>query len=413
MEISLLCYGAPGEHKRPTMTFKKNQVKLMYNRRCELFLSKDAVLKWLESPCVYHLKRDELFELDSESFEFFKRCAAESGCSVRDGALIDYCLEKGLVTEGRTSIRRPPLVKSPSPSLRYLELQITNACNLRCKHCYIGEEIPRELPVQGIRSALREFEEMQGLRVLVTGGEPLLHTNFGEVNDMLPDFSVRKVLFTNALLIKKDILKSLNVEEIRVSIDGLEIAHDALRGAGTFARSMDAVRRALDAGFEVSVATMVHSGNLGDFDDMERLFRSLGIKDWTVDVPSAAGRLKDNREFLLNPEQGGKYLAYGYGSGMHMSARGYACGLHLMAVLADGKTAKCAFYADQAVGTVGQGLRAAWQRVKPARLEELMCACEYIDICRGGCRYRAEIADGKKGRDPYRCALYSIFNKAA
>jgi len=32
---------------------------------------------------------------------------------------------------------------------------------------------------------------------------------------------------------------------------------------------------------------MIHPGNRGDFDAMERLFKSLGVKDWTVDVPCA------------------------------------------------------------------------------------------------------------------------------
>ena len=374
-------------------------------------LARQASLKWLETPSVYQLAKDELYELDEDSFRFLSSCAAEGGCDNRDSAFIDYCLDEGLLTREQVTVTRPPLKPSPDPSLRYLELQLTSKCNLRCRHCYLGDVSERELSMVQVRSVLREFEEMQGLRVLLTGGEPLLHTRFDEINEMLPDLSLRKVLFTNGVLLKKDLLNRLKVHEIQVSIDGMKSAHDALRGSGTYDLVLNTLRRTLDAGFEISVSTMAYPGNLGDFDAMEELFRSLGVKDWTVDVPCADGRLKDNRELTLTPETGGKYLGYGYGGGMHSTGKGYACGLHLMAVLHDGTAAKCTFYGDRAVGSLSEGLRTCWERVKPVRLGSLDCSCEYLEACRGGCRYRAEQVDRATGRDLYRCSLYGVLDK--
>ena len=373
------------------------------------FLSHEAALKWLEIPSVYHIRNDELYELDMDSFEVLKKCS-ESGCSSQDKDFIDYCLKEGMLTTDMVNAERPPLIKSPEPSLRYLELQITNKCNLRCRHCYIVNGGTDELSVKQIKETLKEFEQMQGLRVLITGGEPLLHSKFEEVNEMMPQFSVRKVLFTNGLLLEERI-KKLNVEEIQVSIDGLEDAHDSLRGKGTFKAAMKAVNLSLDYGFHVSIATMVHPGNLDDFEEMERLFKDMGIREWTVDVPCITGRLKENREFQIRPEEGGKYLRYGYGGGIHTSASGFACGLHLMAVMADGKVAKCTFYSDNPAGRVEEGLRTCWQRIKPIRLDELECDCEYIESCRGGCRYRAQLFGNPLGKDFDRCALYGIIKK--
>jgi radical SAM protein with 4Fe4S-binding SPASM domain len=374
-------------------------------------LARQAVLKWLEAPSVYQIAKDELYELDEQSFRFLRACASAGGCDDKDSAFVDYCLDEGLLTRERVTVARPPLKPSPDPSLRYLELQLTGKCNLRCKHCYLGDAGDRELSVAEVRSVLKEFEEMQGLRVLLTGGEPLLHSRFDEINEMLPDLYLRKVLFTNGVLLKKDLLKRLKVHEIQVSIDGMQSAHDALRGSGTYDLALSALRRGLDAGFEVSVSTMVFPGNLGDFDAMEHLFRSLGVKDWTVDVPCAEGRLRDNREFVVAPEIGGKYLGYGYGGGMHATDRGYACGLHLMALLCDGRAAKCAFYGNRSVGSLNEGLRTCWERIRPIRLESLDCKCEYLEACRGGCRYRAEQMDRATGRDLYRCSLYGVIDK--
>jgi radical SAM protein with 4Fe4S-binding SPASM domain len=261
-----------------------------------------------------------------------------------------------------------------------------------------------------IRDVLSEFEDMQGLRVMITGGEPLLHRSFEAINEVLPEYSIRKALFTNGMLLRKETLKLLKVDEIQISIDGLEAAHEALRGNGTFRRALEAVKNSLDAGFNVSISTMVHRGNLRDFDEMEHMFKHMGIKEWTVDVPCIAGRLKENAEFWVDPEEGGKYLGYGYGGGLHATGPGYACGLHLMSVMANGNIAKCTFYGDRTVGAVDQGLRSSWHRIQPVRLKELACDCEFIEACRGGCRYRAELIDGPRGRDLYRCALYGIIN---
>ncbi len=376
------------------------------------FLTRDAVIKWLETPSIYHIEKDDLYELDNESFEFLQNCASENGCNVESASdrseFIDYCLKEGILTKDKVSVKHPPLIKSPYPSLRYLELQITNKCNLKCKHCYISNKSFSELSINQIRVILKEFEEIQGLKVLITGGEPLIHSRFKEINEMLPEFSVRKVLFTNGLLLNRKALKSLNIDEIQISIDGLKDAHDSLRGKGTFGLSIGSVKRAIDCGFEVSISTMVHPKNVGDFDEMDKLFKDIGIKDWTVDVPCITGRLKDYTEFQISPEQSGKYLRYGYGKGLHDGTSGFACGIHLMAIIADGRVSKCTFYSDSPVGRVEDSLRECWQRIKPIRLDELKCDCKHIESCRGGCRYRARLLGDPFGKDLYKCNFYDI-----
>ena len=104
------------------------------------FLSKKSVLKWLEVPSVYQTETDELYELDDTSFDFLQKCASGDGGHSADKEFIDYCMIERLLTTQKISMKRPPLLKSPVPSLRYLELQITDRCNLRCKHCYIGDK---------------------------------------------------------------------------------------------------------------------------------------------------------------------------------------------------------------------------------------------------------------------------------
>jgi radical SAM protein with 4Fe4S-binding SPASM domain len=376
-----------------------------------LYLSGRCALKLLEEPAVYHIENDELYSLDEEGFRFLRACAHGGGADAPETAFTQYCLEEGILGTEEASRIQAPVEQAPVPSLRYLELQITRRCNLRCRHCYLGPASSEELSVEEVEGVLREFERLQGLRVLITGGEPLMHGDFQRINRLLPRFALRKILFTNGLLLDEAVLSALNVEEIQLSIDGIGMVHDSLRGPGTYRRAMDAVRRALEAGFAVSVSTMVHPGNLRQFEDMERMFRKLGIRDWSVDIPCKEGYLKDHPEFHLLPEEGGRYLRYGFGEGLHGGGGGYACGAHLMSVMADGGCAKCAFYSDHSEGHVREGLARCWERIRHLRLEDLECDCDMVEACRGGCRFRAELLGSERGRDFYRCAAYGKIKK--
>jgi radical SAM protein with 4Fe4S-binding SPASM domain len=368
------------------------------------YLAENATLKWLESPCIYNTRSDELYEVDEGGFNFLKECAHENGCSKGDTEFIDFCIKEGLLNGQSSGEKGIPVRQSPVPSLRYLELQITDRCNLNCKHCYIGKCECREMPFETLRAVMKEFESMQGLRLLITGGEPLLHSQFERINAILPDYELRKVLFTNGLLLTRDVLKWLSVDEVQVSIDGLETAHDLIRGRGTYGRAMQAIRLALDSGFDVSVSTMIHSGNLDDFEEMEEAFRDMGIRDWTVDVPCLTGNLRENSVLLPPADVAGKYLAYGFGNGLHGGGEGYVCGLHLMSVMPDGNAAKCAFYVDDPVGNIRDGLESCWERIEHMKLEDTECDCSHIDVCRGGCRFRASITGSPVSKDLYRCA---------
>lgn len=388
------------------------------------YLSEDAVLKWLEGYFLYNTKKDELYELDEESFDFLKDCINGKSCSntsqspqkisrfFEEPEFVRYCINEGILSASPRKKGHPPIIRSPIPSLRYLELQITNRCNLLCKHCYIEDRDHVELSINNIVAVLKEFEEMQGLRVMITGGEPLLHTGFQELNEILQLFSVRKVLLTNGLLINKRLIKRLNFQEVQISIDGIDVSHDVIRGKGTFKRAMESIRLLKESGIDVSVATVVHRGNLGDLERLGDLLSSMKIKTWTVDIPCIVGRLRSNEDFALSPDEGGKYLRHGFGDDLHSSSPGFGCGAHLMAVTARGEIAKCTFYSNRKVGTIKEGLRNCWEKIRPVRLEELECDCDFLEVCRGGCRYRAELLTGNpSGKDLYRCSFYQNMEK--
>jgi radical SAM protein with 4Fe4S-binding SPASM domain len=254
-----------------------------------------------------------------------------------------------------------------------------------------------------MNTILEEFEEIQGLRLLLSGGEPLLHPQFWRVNDLLRNYDFRSVLLSNGTLITKNVANRLQVHEVQVSLDGMKEGHESLRGRGTFRKALTAIDDLQEASIQVSVATMIHKDNLKEFDSLAGLLQSKGIKEWNVDVPCIEGRLKENKNFCPSPAEAGPLLNYGFGGGMHASKENYCCGAHLCGIMPDGNVAKCGLFTQDPVGSIDEGLKVCWERIPRIRLKELACNCSVIEECRGGCRYRAKLQGDILGPDLFQC----------
>lgn len=247
-------------------------------------------LRRLENPCLYDRRQDELYELNEEGLAALANCRVQ--ISLAKAGLTpefqEFCLAEGLLELSPDPRPRPlALGPGPVPSLRYLELQITWRCNLACAHCYLGPARGVDLPVERVAALAREFEALGGLRLLISGGEPLLHPQWEQVNAALLALPVRRVLLSNGLLLSDQILANLAVEEVQISLDGLAAGHQALRGPRSFDKTVAAARRVRAAGLDLSIATMVHPGNLGEMEGLAELVGSLGAREWGIDAPSA------------------------------------------------------------------------------------------------------------------------------
>src|SRR5262245_41400777 len=72
--------------------------------------------------------------------------------------------------------------KVPYGRFRNVYLYITEACQLRCKHCYMGGRLERALkmPFDTITQTLTTWRQMGGSKLTILGGEPTLHPHFGD-----------------------------------------------------------------------------------------------------------------------------------------------------------------------------------------------------------------------------------------
>ncbi len=372
----------------------------------QVYLSPDASLKRLEAPYVYQRATDDLSEVSEEAFGFLQDCVRGASVAQADAEFLARCLSEGLLERHpETAYRRQGVAVSDVPSLRYLLVHLTSRCNLSCAHCYCGEAGSDDLSVFRFRRMLEEFESGGGLRLILSGGEPLLHPFFWQLNDMLPGYDVRVVLSTNGTLLDRRSVARLNAHEVQVSLDGLQTSHDTVRGRGSFGRALAGLRVAREAGLQVSVASTVTSFNLNDFRELAMLVADLDVWQWTIDVPASAGRCVDHAELLAPLDEAVAMLDYAIPAGIHGDNEGHLCGAHMATVLPDGSVAKCGLLSDVRGGTLDDGLHAAWMALPHLGVDSLgePCrSCAFVATCRGGCRYRAGgLHSG--GPDPVQC----------
>ncbi len=376
-------------------------------------LSAGYILRELESPVVYDIIKDELYELDDEAFQFLKKCNGMNPfpdllVNGKSDENIGLMLDEGIIRiTGRNEIKKIKAPRSPIPSLRYLLLNITNICNLACKHCYLHDPGKLEIDPDIFEKAVSQFEEMGGLKLMISGGEPLMHSEFWELMEILPSYELRVVVLSNGTLIDRITAKKLSgyVHEVQVSIDGIR-SHDLLRGKGSYDRSMRGVSNLGESGIPVSIATMVHKFNTDEFDEMEKLFSKKGVTSWSVDVPCIVGTLAENRDFVVDLKEAANFLKYGFGAGAHESTGDYTCGSHLCSVAPDGSVSKCGFFENEPAGDIND-IGSAWDNICKSylwRIDELECKnCAVLHDCKGGCRFRARQYKGILAPDPLMC----------
>lgn len=115
------------------------------------------------------------------------------------------------------------------PSLRYLLLETTRRCNLRCVQCAASEENnfgnyeSGDLPIEAFNQLLPMLQTLRPQVQLNGHGETLLHPNFIEMLEKLIGIGCRVKFQTNGMLLTPDKVEKI----IRPGVEGIVISIDA------------------------------------------------------------------------------------------------------------------------------------------------------------------------------------------
>jgi radical SAM protein len=182
--------------------------------------------------------------------------------------------------------------------------EVTQSCDLACKHCRAAAQPmahPDELTTAEGKALIDQIAAMHVPIFVFTGGDPLKRKDVFELIRYAAEQGVMVALTPSAtpLLTREAIfkLKEAGLVRLGISLDGStpEI-HDAFRGLpGAWARTIQAIEWANEAGIPIQVHSTISRHNAHDLDNLCALFEKLAIVMWNVFflVPVGRGQLAD------------------------------------------------------------------------------------------------------------------------
>lgn len=316
--------------------------------------------------------------------------------------------------------------------------EATYACNLHCPHCYneAGDARGNELDTRQAFALIDRLEDAGVLRLLVSGGEPLLRPDILPILRRISRSGMRFDIATNGLELPKKILDGISrmpLFHVHVSIDGMGKTHDRFRGhSGAFEAACRNILRLREKDIAVSLSMTVTRENTDELERVIDLALELGCRGFFANAIMPTGRGRKNAgRYMLDEE--GYYRLYKTlvekGSelndrlsistdmcfpflfskpgttGVSQGHMGCSAGSDTLCVGADGTAYPCHMLRDFPLGNVlEKGINAIWNNsptlndLRRLRKEDMAMPCRNCryapEICHGGCRAAAYLVRG-------------------
>jgi pyruvate-formate lyase-activating enzyme len=225
----------------------------------------------------------------------------ETWCRFTGNPLLEATLENGRVR----FMFRCGAVAMPAETSRpvgeRLWLYANFDCNLRCDYCCVRSSPAaprRELGLGRVQRIAREAAALGVKEIFVTGGEPFLLVDIGEIL-MACAAAAPTTVLTNGMLFtdrRAETLRTLPRDRIvlQISLDSpTPERHDQHRGPGTWKRTREGIERARGEGFRVRLAATVSSDAEAEefrhfldqekISDQDRVIRRIALRGSATD----------------------------------------------------------------------------------------------------------------------------------
>src|SRR5579864_8941840 len=189
----------------------------------------------------------------------------EAWCRFTRNSLIESAEEEGRTRWVLRCGEAPETTGEDRPVGSRLWLYTNFDCNLACDYCCVrsSPRAPRRaLGIARVRQIAREAAELAVGEIFVTGGEPFMLPDIGEILAACAATAPTTVL-TNGMLFtgrREETLRALPRDRVvlQISLDSATPElHDRHRGPGTWARTREGIQRARAFGFRVRLAATV------------------------------------------------------------------------------------------------------------------------------------------------------------
>ncbi len=168
-------------------------------------------------------------------------------------------------------------------------IDLTHRCNLKCVHCYIGDQgaawkdISKELSTKQWIRIIDEFTEAGCLYLLISGGEPLIRKDFPKIYSHAKIGGLLVTVFTNGTGITEgiiDLFKDLPPHCVEISLYGaVPATHEKVTGIkGSFKQCIHGIEKLLEHKIKLSLKTILMTHNRHDFYAMKDMAKAYGVE---------------------------------------------------------------------------------------------------------------------------------------
>lgn len=163
--------------------------------------------------------------------------------------------------------------------IKTLYLEVTHACNQRCRHCYLNGGLHNqvcEMDTRQIIHILKEFKEQGGRYVVITGGEPPVRKDCFEILDCLEELRLPFCFASNSLALSSERLDRLAAYSyfklFFTSLLGADAKrHAAICGKNSFDKALRAIRYFNERGKSTYVQITLANDYLKDMAEIAEL----------------------------------------------------------------------------------------------------------------------------------------------
>jgi radical SAM protein with 4Fe4S-binding SPASM domain len=304
-----------------------------------------------------------------------------------------------------------------------ITVSITATCNLQCKHCYADctdKPTKNELTTSEWLAFIDYLVENKFIQIYFEGGEPLHRADF----DTILESCGRRMMTlvrTHATLLTHERAKkwkALGVGRLFVDLMGATSnTHDYFTGSvGSFEKSCNGIRHALDAGIPTDVVLILTKHNVAELQAYLELAHELGVERAGILRLYPLGRAKHRwKEFALSlQEQVEALAALRPPAGLHVMRSWHPndanCCWQAAAVDPFGNSIGCMYLREY----VNYGnIRsipfldtwrddALYKKLRSGEVEKSCEKCDHNEGTRGGCRSTAYAFTGNwTAPDPF------------
>jgi len=162
---------------------------------------------------------------------------------------------------------------------------ITDKCNRNCAYCNIkNSEKSKIMDANKALSMIRELRSHGMQLINFTGGEPLLRKDIGALISFASRIGVKTILTTNGDYVKENIKKIKDINLIYLCLNGRKKVHDALRGKGSYDKTINAMKIARKRNISVAINMILTNKNLNQIDFVYKKAREQNARAYFTPV---------------------------------------------------------------------------------------------------------------------------------